>query len=115
MRLNVGMLGAENLLRALDGKALDAVHIFAAAVIALARIAFRIFIREDRAHRFHHGAGNEILRRDQFEAGGLAANFVLQRRSDLRVGLIEMQAHAFRFGCLVISFCHFEPFIAGTL
>ena len=61
MRLNVGMLGAENLLRAIDRQALHAIYVFAAAVISFARIAFRVFIRENRAHRFHYGAGDEIF------------------------------------------------------
>ena len=41
MRLHVGVLGAEELLGAVDGQLLGAVHEFAAAVVALARDSLR--------------------------------------------------------------------------
>ena len=78
MRLHVGVLGAEKLLRAVDRKLLGVVHEFAAAVIALRRIALGVFVREHRAHRFEHRFGDEIFRGNQLEAGGLAAHFVAQ-------------------------------------
>ena len=37
-------------LRAVDGELLDDVHVLAAAVVALPRIAFRVLVREHRAH-----------------------------------------------------------------
>jgi hypothetical protein len=45
----------------------------------------------------------------------LAANFVVQRFGNLRIGLIEMEAHAPRFRCLVISLRHFEPFMTWAM
>ena len=39
--LHVGMLGAEQRLRAIDGERFDDVHVFAAAVVALARDSLR--------------------------------------------------------------------------
>ena len=89
VRLHVGVLGAEKLLGAVDGELLGAVHEFAAAVIALAGIAFGIFVGEHRAHGFEHGFGDEIFRGDQLEAGGLAAHFVAQRFSDFRIHFVE--------------------------
>ena len=74
VRLHVGVLRAEKLLRAIDGELLGDVHEFAAAVIALAGIALGVLIREHRAHGFEHGFGDEIFRWDQFDAGGLAAS-----------------------------------------
>ena len=67
MRLHVGVLGAEQLLRARDGQRLDDVDELAAAVVALARIALGVLVRQHRAGRFEHGAADEVLRRDQLE------------------------------------------------
>ena len=83
--------------------------------VTLARIALRVFVGEDRTHRLHYGAGNEIFRGDQFKAGGLAADFIVKRFGDFGIGLIEMQAHALRFGCLIVSIRHFEPFMAWAM
>ncbi len=54
MRLHVGILGAEELLGALARQVLDDIGEFAAAVVALARIAFRVLIGEDAAGGFEH-------------------------------------------------------------
>ncbi len=94
MRLHIRMLGAEKMLGAFDRQALDAIDILAATVVALARIAFRVFIREDLAHRFQHRFGNEIFRRDQFQAGRLPPHFFAQRLSDLRIDFVQRAAHA---------------------
>ena len=97
VRLHVGVLGAEKRLRAIDGELLGLIHEFAAAVVALAGIAFGVFVREDRAHRFEHRFGNEILRGDQLEAGGLPADFVAEDSGDLRIGFLERTAHPAKF------------------
>ncbi len=47
VRLHVGVLGAEQRLRAVDRELLDDVHVLAAAVVALARIALGVLVRED--------------------------------------------------------------------
>ena len=56
MGLDVGEGAIEQALGAIDGQLLDDVDILAAAVIALARIAFGIFVGEQRARGFEHGA-----------------------------------------------------------
>ena len=94
MRLHVGVLGAKQRLRAVDRKLLGAVREFAAAVIALARIALGVLVGEDRAHRFEHGFGNEIFRRNQFQAGALAASFLAENFRDLRIDFFERPVHA---------------------
>ena len=94
MRLHVGVLGAEQRFRAVDGQLLGAVHEFAAAVIALARIALGVLVGEHRAHGFEHGFGNEIFRGDQFEAGALAASFFAEHLRDLRIDFRERPVHA---------------------
>ncbi len=77
MRLNVGMLGAEELLGAIASQVLDDVNEFAAAVIALAGITFRVFIREDAAGGLQNRFRSEVFAGDQFEAAVLALDFVL--------------------------------------
>ena len=56
VRLDVGELAAEQLLRPLDRERLDGVRRRAALVVAAARITFRIFVGEDRALRLEHRA-----------------------------------------------------------
>ena len=85
MRLDVHVIGTEQRLRPRDGRSLDDVHEFAAAVIALSRITFGVLVREHRAGRLEHRAAHEIFRCDQFEAVVLAVNLVLDRISDLRI------------------------------
>ena len=94
VRLHVGVLGAEERLGAIDGELFGFVRDFAAAVIALAWIAFRIFVGEDRTHRFENGFRDEIFRRDEFEAGSLALGLFAQQLSDLRVNGVERTLHA---------------------
>ena len=61
VRLDVGVIGAEKFFGAIDGEMFGDVHEFAAAVIALAGIAFGVFVGEHRAHGFHDGFGDEIF------------------------------------------------------
>src|SRR5260221_604738 len=94
MRLHVGMLRAKKLLRAIDGQLLNLVRHFAAPVVALARITLRIFVREDRAHRFQHSFRDKIFRGDQLQSGRLAHRFLPQQIRNLRVNLVKRALHA---------------------
>ena len=78
VRLHVGMVGAEQFLGTIDGQLLDLVGDFAAAVVALAWIAFGVLVGEDRAHSFEDCFGDEIFAGDQLESGGLALGFLAQ-------------------------------------
>ena len=53
--LHVGVLGAEQLLHAVDGQLLGDVDELAAAVVALARVALGVLVGELGALRRHHG------------------------------------------------------------
>ena len=46
VRLHVGVVGAEQFLGTLDGQRLDVVDVLAAAVVALARIALGVLVRQ---------------------------------------------------------------------
>ncbi len=54
MGLHVGELAAEQLAGALDGQVLDDVDLLAAAVVALAGVAFSVLVGEHRAHSLHN-------------------------------------------------------------
>ena len=97
MRLDVGIGCAEELLRAVDGQLLDDVDVLAAAVVALAGVAFGVFIRQHAALCFHHGFGDDVLRRDELELRALAIELQVNLFRDFRVRLFQgvHQAHGF--------------------
>ena len=87
--LHVGKAGAEQFLGALDRQRLGDIDPFAAAVIALARIAFGVFVGHHRALRFQHRAADDVFRRDQLDLVALPAEFAPDRRGDFGIGLGE--------------------------
>jgi hypothetical protein len=70
--LHIGESGAEQLLGAVDGDLFDLVDIFAAAIIAAARIALGILVGQDRTGRFKHGGRADVFARSarSCRAGG---------------------------------------------
>ena len=94
--LDVGMLGAEEELGAVAGEVLDDVGVFAAAVVALAGVAFGVLVGEDGADGFKDGAGDEVLAGDHLEAFVLAVDLVLDLLGDLGVGLGERGVEVYR-------------------
>ncbi len=72
VRLHVRVLGAEELLRAIDRELLDLVDDLAAAVVALARQSLGVLVGERRPHRLEHGRRDEVLARDELEPVALA-------------------------------------------
>ena len=70
---------------AVDGQLLDHVHIFAAAIPALFRIALGVFVGEHRALRFHHGRAGEVFAGDQLDVFLLALAFVGDGIRDFRI------------------------------
>ena len=89
--LHVGVLGAEQRLRAIDRERFGDVDELAAAVVALAWIAFGVLVRQHRACRFEDGAADEVFRRDQFEAVVLPALLVAHGLRDLGIGVGEAE------------------------
>ena len=77
MGLDVRVVGAEKLLGAVDSEFFGYVHVFAAAVIALAGIAFGVFICEDGAEGFEDGFGGVIFGGDELQVLLLAQDFAL--------------------------------------
>jgi hypothetical protein len=89
MRLHIREFAGEHLLRTLNGQLFGHIDRVAAAVIALAGIAFRIFVGEHGAGRFQYRARDVILRSDQFDLVLLARELIGQDRGDLWVGFAE--------------------------
>ncbi len=85
VRLDVGVVGAEEPLRPLDREPLGLVDVLAAAVVAPAGIALGVLVGEDRPRRFADRAAGVVLRGDEFEVLALAPLLAGDRRGDLGV------------------------------
>ena len=85
--LDVCILRPEELLRPVDAHVFDLIDKFAAAVVALARIALGILVGQHGAHRGHHRRGDDVLGRDQLEVGALTAQFAGHDVGDDRIGV----------------------------
>ena len=85
MGLHIGVFRTKQAAGAVAGNVLHHVDIFAAAVVALARVTFRIFVREDAAHGGHHGGRNKVFGSDQLQIAALAAQLVCHGGADLRI------------------------------
>lgn len=72
VRLDIGVVTVEDFFQPVDGQLFGLVDDFTTGVIALTRVAFRIFIGHDVAHGLHHLDGSEVFGSDQFQAVALA-------------------------------------------
>jgi hypothetical protein len=89
VRLDVCVLGAEELLGAVDRRLLDLVHDLTAAVVAPAGIALGVLVRGDAADRLEQARPGEVLRRDQLDLCALALELALDESSDVGIDLGE--------------------------
>ena len=87
VRLNVRVLGAEQLHGALDGEPLGDVDMLAAAVVALARIALRVLVRKHRPLALQNRQRDEVLRCDHLERPLLALELQREHVGDLWIDL----------------------------
>src|ERR1700686_2189920 len=94
MRLHVGVVGAEQLLGALDRQLLGHVDVLAAAVVALAGIAFRVLVGEHRALRLQHPWTGVVLRSDELDVLLLAAALALYRARQLGIEAFDSHGRA---------------------
>ena len=91
--LHVGIFHAEQLLGALDADVFHLIHVFAAAIIAMPRIALRILVRQHRTHGGHDRLGHDVLRRDQLQVAALALQLLQHYPTDFRV-ILANEFHA---------------------
>ena len=92
MRLYVGVLRTEQLLRAVDGDLLHLIDELATAIIPLAGQALRVLVRERRAHGLEHGRRYEVLAGNELEALELTLDFPIDEAGDLGVGTTKRRA-----------------------
>src|SRR5688572_1920912 len=92
VRLDVGMIGTEELLRAIDGELFDAIYELASAVVALAGQPLSVLVRERGAHCLQYRRRHEVLARDQLESLALPLRLQLDQPSDLRIGFAQRAA-----------------------
>ena len=85
MGLDVGMLRAEQLAGPFPRDVLHHIYFLAAAIIALARIPFGVFIGQDAAHGRHHRGGHDIFRSDQLQIPALTEQLALHGLPDFRI------------------------------
>ena len=104
MRLHVGVLRSEQLLGSVSRQVLHDVGKFATTVIALAGIPFGILIGEHRPHCFKHRFADEVLGCDQLQPFMLAANFIVDGGSDLRICLVQRARHRVILHDVTLSF-----------
>jgi hypothetical protein len=64
VRLNVYVLGPEELLRTVYGELLGNVNLLTTPVIPLARVALSVLVREHRTDRLQYRLRDEVLRGD---------------------------------------------------
>ena len=88
--LHVHVVRPEELLGASDGQVLHDIGELAAAVVAAARVALRVLVREGGAERVEHGFGDEVLRGDHLELASLAQGFVADGVGHFGVGAGQM-------------------------
>ena len=89
VRLHVGVLGAEELLGAVDRQLLDLVDDLAAAVVAAAGIALGVLVRRHRADRLEDARPGEVLGCDQLDLRTLPLELLAEQRSDFRIDVGE--------------------------
>ena len=94
VRLDVGVVGAEQLLGAVDGQLLDHVDVLAATVVALARVALGVLVGQHAALGFHHRRAGVVFRGDQLDVLFLALSFLLHRGKEFGVKTSEIQITA---------------------
>src|SRR5438067_10083663 len=103
MRLDIRVLGIEELLRAIDGELLDLIDELATAVVPLSGKTFGVFVGERRAHRFEDGFGDEVFARDKLESFPLAIDFATNDVSDVRIEVAYCRQLK---SCVLFNFLH---------
>jgi hypothetical protein len=94
--LDVGVLGAEERLGAIDRELLGDVDPLAAAVVALAGVALGVLVRQHGALRLEHRLGHEVLAGDHLQRALLALELARENLRDLGIHLGERAVEGVR-------------------
>ena len=87
MGLHVGIVAPEQGLGPFDGQDLSLVHHLAATIVALARIALGVLVRQHRPLGLKHCPGDDVFGGDQLDLFLLAAELSRENRGQRGVGL----------------------------
>ena len=98
MRLHICPSGPKQLAQPVDGQALGLVHKFTAPIVALARQALGILVREDASLCGHHGLAGVVFRSDQFGAFDLPNALALHNGGHLGIALQRCQGSGGSWG-----------------
>ena len=90
VRLEVRVLGAEELLGALDADDLRLVDLRAAAVVALARVSLGVLVAQRRAERGEDGGRGEVLAGDELQAAAGALELGQEDARDLGILMLQL-------------------------
>ena len=77
MRLYVSVVSAEQFFSAVNSQLLYDIDVFTAAVVALARVSFSVFVGQLRALRLHYARTGVVFGGDQFDVLFLTYFFLL--------------------------------------
>ena len=112
VRLEVGVLGAEERLGALDADLLGAVDDLAATVVTAAGVALGVLVRQRRAQGREHGRAGEVLAGDELQSAAQPGELVVDDLGDLGVdgpqGVVVRSPEVLRVGCHDAS--RYRPF-----
>ena len=89
VRLHVAMVAAEQLLQSVAREVFRPVHKFAAAVIAFAGQALRVFVGEVRPRRGQYGGRNDVFAGDQLDIALLAFQLRVHRGVKFGIGIFN--------------------------
>ena len=111
--LDVGVVGAEEQLGAINGELLDLVDEFAATIPSFAGVAFGVFVGEHAALRLHDGGVGEIFRSDELDVALLPGKLGGEGRVD---GGIELGEGSGVQHCRVrLADCGFEKMVSKAV
>jgi hypothetical protein len=85
VRLDIRIFAVEELAKPVDGELLHLVYDFAASIVAVSRITFRVFVGEYRTERVKYIIAHEVFRSDEFDAVSLAFLLLLYKFRDLKI------------------------------
>ena len=85
VRLHVRVFRAEQLAHAADGEVFHLIDAFAAAVVALAGIAFGVLVGQHAAHCRHNSLADDVFRGDQLNVARLSFVFCFDHTSEFGV------------------------------
>ena len=99
--LHIGVVRPKEPAGPVPGDVFHLVHMDAAPVIPVGRVALRVFVGEHSAHSGHHRRGDDILRGDELQVAALAGQLPVHGGGNVRVafsyeayGIHQILVHA---------------------